>query len=277
MVRRWFAAVVCVVAIVWTCAPARATGNYDVTRVLTELRSLSDAEFAHVVSWSRAGTGRPGFVFSKVDAAENNILALHPANRDPILSWLRGHGRSALHALSLSDADIGPRRGGIDGHQIAASATQPSPWRELTLATASLQPAPSGDVKVVRGFAAAKKDGTGASACITFRNVGTKVANRLVVEFPLLNAESLETGVLTLDRHGTFSPNVDIAGYDDVGDLSGNSMGPRGRADNCATLSVGVAAVPILTARFATYRITRVEYTDGGVWTPPENARRSPL
>jgi len=247
---------------------AGATGNYDVTRVLTELRSLNDADFGRVASWSRSGATRPPFVFSSIEAAENNIIWLHPANRDPVLAWLRGHGRSALHRLGLSDAEIGPRRSAVDGGGVPIAVGPPNPWRALKLASASLQPAASGDIRVLRGFAAAKNDGTGAAACVSFRNVGTKVANRVLFQFPLVNDEGTELGVLTLDRKGTFSPNVDIVGYDDTGDLAGNTIGHGGRADNCAILSSGVAAMPILAARFASYRVTRVEYTDGSSWTP---------
>jgi len=275
MARRSLAAVFVFLAVLlWISPQAGATGNYEVTRVLGELRSLNDSDFAQVVTWARTTTLRPTFVFTPAQAAENNILALHPANRDPILSWLRGHGRSALYALLLTDADVGPRRAGVDGGQIVPPAVAISPWRELTLATGTLGAQSAGDIQIVAGFAAAKKDGTGATACITFRNLSAKNANRIVVEFPLMNADAAELGVLTLDRRGTFSPNIDIAGYATIADLSGNTIGPRGRSDNCASLSTGVAAIPILSARYASYRLTRVEYTDGTVWTPPAGAGR---
>ena len=96
-------------------------------------------------------------------------------------------------------------------------------------------------------------------------------AFRYRVAYLCLGLDALENAGgrwLKLDRRGTFSPNVDIAGYNDVSDLGGARMGHRGLADNCASTSTGVAALPILAARFASYRIIRVDYADGTSWPP---------
>src|SRR4051794_18216564 len=90
-----------VLALVLGTAYARAQDTNNIVRVLNEIRGLSDVEYGQLTGWAKSGTPRPAFTFSKVEQTENNILQLHSADRDPILSWLRGHGRSALHARGI--------------------------------------------------------------------------------------------------------------------------------------------------------------------------------
>ncbi len=52
-----------------------------------------------------------------------------------------------------------------------------------------------------------------------------------------------------------------------MGSWQGSSN--RRNDENCTGVSVGVAALPLLVARFATYRVVRVEYADGTSWAPP--------
>jgi len=144
----------------------------------------------------------------------------------------------------------------------------PNPWRNLPLATATLDEAPQGDISVIGGFAAAKRDGTAAIACVSFKNLATKRASRVVFEIPLFDANNQRLGKLTIDRKGEFSPNIDIMSYAGMNDWQNNSMGPRSRMDNCTLRQLATAAMPILEARVASYGVVRVEYDDGTSWTP---------
>jgi hypothetical protein len=69
-----------------------------------------------------------------------------------------------------------------------------------------------------------------------------------------------------MDRRGTFSPGIDINGWDSLASWQRGSN--RGYDENCTGINMSVAAFPLLAARFVSYRILRVEYTDGTVWTP---------
>ncbi len=112
-----------------------------------------------------------------------------------------------------------------------------------------------------------RRDGTEATACISFKNLDPRTATRVLFTFPLFNGNGVRLASLELDRRGTFSQGIAIEGYSSLGDqLSGG--GNRGYADNCTTLNTGMAALPILSAKYATYAVKRVEYADGTVWTP---------
>jgi hypothetical protein len=142
----------------------------------------------------------------------------------------------------------------------------PNPYRRLEFGTPTLGNAPSGNIAVLGGWVAVKRDGRGARACISFKNTGSITATRLLIEFPMMNREGERVAEIKLDRRGTFSPGIDIMGWNSL--ESWQSGSNRGYDENCESLSLGVAAFPLLQARYATYRILRVEYTDGTDWTP---------
>ena len=119
---------------------------------------------------------------------------------------------------------------------------------------------------MLNGFAAAMRDGTRAVTCVSFKNVGPQAATRVVFIFTLLYSDGQTGGELILDRQATFSPNVGVMSYGSYADWVNQESANRGYAQNCATVSNGVAALPILAARYATYRVTRVEYVDGSSW-----------
>jgi len=175
---------------------------------------------------------------------------------DAVVSWL---------------SDGGPLF--TDPSNIPHPTPTPGQWRDLKLASATLNSGtPASKIVVVNGFAAAKRDGKSAMACVSFKNVANVAATRVVFEFPLLDMNGQELGEITLDRHGSFSPNVDIHTYPSYSDWNGGKTVNSGYADNCTTVKNGVAAIPILSARFASYRVTRVEYADGTDWTPASPA-----
>lgn len=99
----------------------------------------------------------------------------------------------------------------------------------------------------------------------SFRNVvGWAKSGAPQVTAPIRDYE------LTLDRRGTFSPGIGIMTYDSLQDFVQSGFGNRSFADNCATVQDGIAAVPILTARYATYRMMRVVRADGSTWPSAE-------
>jgi len=138
----------------------------------------------------------------------------------------------------------------------------PNPWRNLLVA----QTSQSGDVEVLRMFAATRRDGGGAIACVSFINLSPKVANEIVFEFPLLSALGIELGKLTLDRKGEFSSHIAVNSFMRLTDWQQGAPGPRDRIDNCVQLdSIGA---PLLDARLSGYRVVRVRYDDGSTWPP---------
>jgi hypothetical protein len=260
--RRIGAALVLVatmVAIAGFPQPVHAGPSSQLVGVLSTLRNLFPPDFAEVVNWARAGAPQVSAPVFSADRAKAQILNLGYNDRTAVLSWLNGHGRAALYARGATDAQIGPPRPSID----AALAT-PNPWRQLTFATETIQAVPDGNTKVLGGFAAVRRNGRGAIACVSFQNDAPVAATRVLFEFPLLDDSGRTLTTLTLDRQGTFSTGIGIMTYS--GFSGWQTGGPRGYADNCARLDLGVAALPLLTAKFASYRIVRIEYADGTSW-----------
>ena len=246
--------------------PAFAAPSPVLRKVLSSMKDLSDSQFANVVRWSRNGAPRP-FTLGRNPTSEEwveiAILDLNQPDRQAVLDWLRGNGRAALYARGASDSDIGNRRPANAG---AAPTATPNPYRSLEFGSPTLNDAPAGNIAVFGGWAAVKRDGRAAHACISFKNVNARTATRLLVEFPISDDAGAELGKLELDRRGTFSPNIDIHGWDTMNNWQkGNN---RGYDENCTGISSGMAALPLLAARFATYRILRVDYADGTSWTP---------
>lgn len=181
------------------------------------------------------------------------------------------NGAQGLRSTTVADVDNTPS----PSPSPSASPT-PNPWREIKVATQSLDQSPAtGGIQVLSAFAAVRKDGKGAIACLSFKNTAPVAATHLLVDFPLFDQFGSNVGTLHLNRVGTFSSGIDIMSYGDFGAWSGGG-GPRGYADNCARLDVGVAAMPILTARFASYRITRVDFADGTTWPSQPQAASTP-
>ncbi len=267
--RRWIVGlVIAAVALAGLALarPALAAPSLPLARALSSLRGLSDAQFGAVMAWSRTGTppARPSFPFGPTERAEIQLLDLPPADRMATLQWLRGNGRGALYARGATDDDIGPRR---PQNWTPAATPTPNPYRLLTFASATLGNKPVGEIAVLGGFAAVKRDGRGAVICISFKNLAAKVARRVVFDFPLHGNHGGELGELQLDRNGEFSPGIDINGWPD---LSGwqSGIGHRGYNDNCTSIDQRIASRPLLDATEATYRLVRVDYTDGTSWTP---------
>ncbi|MGA7746710.1 MAG: hypothetical protein WCC70_00410 [Candidatus Aquilonibacter sp.] len=234
--------------------------------VLSEMQQLSQSDFNTLANWAQNGTPAPFSNVFQPDKTKGDILTLGDKDRQAVLLWLQGSGRSALYARGASDYQIGPRRAPVDG---PAATPTPSAWREIPLASATLDGDVQGQIQILSGFAAVKRDATAAIACVSFKNLSAMTARRVVFVFPLLDARGNSLGDLTLDRNGEFSSNVPISTYASFATWQQGTIGPRGYADNCIQKTLPTAAVPLLQAHAASYRVSRVEYDNGTVWMPP--------
>ncbi len=138
----------------------------------------------------------------------------------------------------------------------------PNPYRSITFASPTLDKETEYGVDVTRGFAAVKRDGTAIVACISFKNVTGKTMSRVQFEFSISGRNGGDLGTMQLDRTGEFSPNVGIEGWHNLSDWQGG-MGHRGYNDNCAQLKKNFAAAPLLRAAGVSYKVVRVDFTDG--------------
>jgi hypothetical protein len=196
------------------------------------------------------------------------------ADQQAILVFLRGGGRSALYARGATDWEIGSRNPANVPPPTPAPTPTPNPYRSLVFGSPTIGGTTAGKIAVLGGWAAVKRDGRGARACISFKNTDSRTAKRVLFQFPITNKDGAVLTELKLDRRGTFSPGIDIRGW---GSLEGWQQGQhRGYDENCTSLSTGIAALPLLTARFATYRILRVEYANGTSWNAPPTPSPSP-
>lgn len=248
------------VAVVATLAATSSQLNQS----LSFLRGLGNGAFQQVCKWARSGAPPVYTTFYDYQQAEAGINNLGSSERWAVLQWLRGNGRSQLHALGVPDSAIGPRRAGAD---YAAATPAPDPWRELKFATLTLGQSASPDkIEVKHGFGAAKRDGKEILACVSFTNQAAIAATRVVFEFDITDANGKSLGDMVLDRRGTFSSGIGIYSWSSYSDWRAGQQN-RGYSDNCKSNRQSVAAMPVLDARFITYRVTRVEYADGSMWT----------
>ncbi|MEO6834658.1 MAG: hypothetical protein ABI231_01950 [Candidatus Tumulicola sp.] len=265
MKTRYFAVAFLFVAAVAAAAvrPAAAAPSPSLSSVLGTLRSLSDVQFERVTYWARNGSARPFVSATPDQRAEAEIADLGSADRNAVLRWLQGDGRSALYDRGAGDGDIGSRR----PNGMTPSSPTPNPYRPLDFASATLGNASAGHIAVYGGFAAAKRDGKAAIVCVSFKNTSSLVARRVLFDLPIADKQGRELGALQLDRRGEFSPGIDINGWSTLSDWQGG-IGHRGYGDNCTLLEQSIASAPLLHAASVSYRVTRVEYADGSVWVP---------
>jgi hypothetical protein len=169
-----------------------------------------------------------------------------------------------LQTIRWSNSTYWTRGGGRP--EPTASPT-PNPYREIRLASQTLENKPEGEIAVIGGWAAVKRDGHGAIVCVSFKNEAAIVATRVVFRFTILGRSNNELGNLEFDRSGTFSPGIDINGWRSLSEWQ-SGVGHRGYGNNCKLLSGNVAALPLLSAHAVTYEVRRVQYADGTNWTP---------
>jgi len=123
-----------------------------------------------------------------------------------------------------------------------------------------------GNIAVTDGVAGVRVDGSGAAVCVSFKNTDSRVAVRVMFDFPLLGFAGLELTHLTLDRKGTFSPNIVIETNVDASDI--DVFTPGNFPDNCADDEEAAGTTQFTSAWSAGYRVVRVDYADGTTWTP---------
>jgi hypothetical protein len=142
----------------------------------------------------------------------------------------------------------------------------PNPYRNLKFGTATLETSATGNVELLDGWVAVRRDGRGWHACVSFKNRDARTATSVLFEFPLVdrNGEVLER--LRFDRRGTFTTGIDIRGWSSLEAWQSGSN--RGYDENCDGKSLSMAAFSLMQARMATYRVLRVDYSDGTSWTP---------
>jgi hypothetical protein len=254
-------------------AAAAPTTSAFLDSTLRSMYFLSDSQFASLVHWARAGAPSPtpgaaayGVEFDIVDRRS----LMKDAERQALLVFLRGGGRSALYALGVTESQLGSRNPANVPPPTPRPSPTPNPYRALEFGSPTIGGAPAGNIVVLGGWASVRRDGRGAHACVSFKNTDTRTATRVLFQFPLSDEAGVELGQLELDRRGTFSPNTDINGWGSMASWQGSSN--RRNDENCTSVSAGAAALPLLAARFATYRIVRVEYADGTSWAPPPTA-----
>lgn len=242
---------------------ARADASAALKGVLTTLKGLTDRQFHEVVSWARNNGSPPGYAFNPVQSAEMQIGSLNYNDGQAVLGWLRGGGRYALYNRGASDWEIGSRNPGSAPQPTAT----PNPYRQLELTSPTLGKQQTGTITVLGGFAAASRDGKTALACVSFQNDAPIAATEVAFDFSLLDANGNTVGTMQLDRTGTFSTGIGIMSWSSFDSWNGGQgFGNRGYNDNCAKISNGVAALPIVQARYVTYTIAHVTYADGTTW-----------
>jgi hypothetical protein len=250
------------------CHPAisNASPSGALAAVLSNIRSMLSIDTGSLVKWAKSDAPRPENPVFTLEKTEAAILDLDGPDRDAVLKWLRGDGRSALHDRGASDSDIGPAHSGID----AASAVAPavSAWRNVPLASTTIGESTQEQIQILGGFAAVKKDGKGAIVCVSFKNVGPRVAKRVVFEFPFIGETGQTTGTLVLDRSGEFAPNVGIMSFGTLQAWQAGT-GPHGQNDGCIGSTLPTAALPFLQAQAVGYHVKQVEYADSPATAAP--------
>lgn len=240
--------------------------SQSLVQTLTTLRNLSNSSFQQVVWWA-PNPSDPGITVPDWNNAEHEIMQLDRKDRDAVLSFLTGHGRQALYNRGATDAMIGSRRASGNGAPATPSPQQQYHIMQLTSPTLNSGNPPSGIV-VTSGFALIKKDATKAVVCLSFKNVAAQAATEVDFAFPLVDGQGDNVGTLTLDRKGTFSPQIAINGPSNADGYLNPGFGPRASFDNCLVSNQGTAALPLLQARFVSYTVRRVVYADGTTWQP---------
>ena len=253
------------------CMPIAANAQFtrvpsqQLVSTLTTIRGLGDQSFQQVVWWA-PNPSDPQITVPDWNNAEHQIMQLKKHDRDAVLKWLTGQGKNALYDRGATDRMIGSRSPSSFGPSRPRSSGL-SQYRTLPLTSPTLNgAAPASGITVNGGFALIAKNATKAIVCLSFTNVGARTANEVDFSFPLVDGNGNALGTFTLDRKGTFSPNVAINGPADANTYVNNGPGPRAMFSNCVVSNQGTASLPLLQARFVTFKVVNVRYNDGTSW-----------
>lgn len=252
-----------------THAAAVATPDAALVSVLNEMRTLSDNEFRKLFRWANSDPLYPPVSPpSQPDQTEEDILALPKLDKRAVLAWLQGKGRSELYARGATDDQIGHMYRLLS----PAPSAPPNAWRALPIARGAYSRELQGNTEILGSFVAVSGDGTGAVACVTFKNLARSPATRVMVDFLFFSADGQRLGDLMLDRRGQFPQNATIQGYGTLSELQ-SETDPR--TDNCVQEQLTSPALPYLQARLAGFVVVRAEYADGHIFTVSSTSERT--
>jgi hypothetical protein len=152
------------------------------------------------------------------------------------------------------------------GLGVMQSSGSSSPYRPLEFVSPK-HAKPSGDIQVLDGWAAIKKNLKGAIVCLSFRNNAKLTARRVVFELPVIGGSGATVAKIELDRHGTFPTGVVVPTWENLAQWRAQAGDPSYN-QNCKILSTTASVFPIVSAHAVSYRVVRIEYANGHVLTP---------
>jgi hypothetical protein len=231
------------------------------------LPNISGTWYAQGDTWKRCSVDQSGtsVTFRNEQSQTGNGHFVNPSVVQVDWGYMGGHAMRGTISANLNRIDWSNGTYWTRGSGgVPAASPTPNPYRTLQFATERSSETP-GPINVLGGWGAVARDGKSAVVCVSFKNERPLTAARVVFEFPLLNRQGETVDTLRLDRRGEFSSNVDIRGWDSLGSWQ-SGLGHRGYNDNCTVLKLQVAAMSLLSAHVAGYRVDRVEFTDGTVW-----------
>jgi hypothetical protein len=181
-------------------------------------------------------------------------------------------GSTTTTTSSGTDVSVGVNTGAllaslIDASAAHGSAQSPSSeWRQVPFGAATLDAADSpAHVRVTRGIASVRFDGTQGFACLSFVNDAAQPATEVDIDIEVLDGFGLMKRALALRRTGSFAPGAAVDGPTALRDV-------RAAQPNCVIDGDGTIADPTdpFAGAFAIgYAIRHVTYADGSAWNEP--------
>jgi hypothetical protein len=153
------------------------------------------------------------------------------------------------------------------GLGVASSTGSPSsPYRPVEFLNPK-HAKPQGDIQVIDGWGAIKRNSKGAIFCLSFRNNAELTATRVVFELPIVGASGATVAKVELDTHGTFPTGTVIPTWENLAQWRAQAGDPKNN-ENCKILSTPASVFPVMFAHAFSYRVVRIEYANGHVLTP---------
>lgn len=183
-----------------------------------------------------------------------------------------GSGGDKLH---WSDGSVWTRA--IYGTQLcntfaAISATPPPPaYRYLSFVNVAL-PRPYAPIEYFNVWTAMSSSSDAGYTCLSFKNAGGVTATRVLFAVSLMDQNGRVVDSGHIDRKGTFSPNVEIHGWQSIAEWS-NGQGHHGYKDNCTKWSPDGQSQALAYPHVRSYNLhaERIEYADGTTWSQSES------
>jgi hypothetical protein len=234
-------------------------------QVLAQIARLDEASLIAISNWaSYPNPEAPDTSMSDLDSAEIAALKLSPQEQQALFTWLQHGGRSKLHALGISDAQIGPCQPMIDtgcASATVALAPQPGP-HELAFQP---QAQSAAGVDVSGGFAVLSADASTLTHCISFRNRTHKTISAITFTYKLLSPAGAVLSAGSDVVVGSFQAGSQIASLSSAGELASATAGGEPPPANCWTKAVAPASGQGAAAAFSVL-VSSVTYEDGSRW-----------